>query len=83
MRTFQVDEIEISDFNKILLIEKAVNDNNYSEQELFQLYKRFQFNINQLLNAEDAYKTLTNVEARALIFQKIYRTRDRSHYILW
>ncbi len=68
---YKVDEIEISDFNKILLIEKAVNDNNYSEQELFQLYKRFQFNINQLLNAEDAYKTLTNVEARALIFQKI------------
>jgi hypothetical protein len=32
---------------------------------------RFQFNINQLLNAKESHKSLSNIEARALIYQKI------------
>ena len=35
------------------------------------MYKKFQFNINQLLNIEQSYKSLSNIEARALIYQKI------------
>ena len=61
---------------KISLIEKATNDKNYSEDDLFSLYKRFQFNINQLLNASDSYKSLSSVEARALIYQKILLESD-------
>jgi len=68
---YKINEIEITEINKILLIEKATNDKNYPEKDLFEIYKRFKFNINQLLNAEDAYKTLTGVEARALIYQRI------------
>tara|TARA_B100001059_G_C17791483_1_gene560426 strand:- start:16 stop:1791 length:1776 start_codon:yes stop_codon:yes gene_type:complete len=69
LNTFQ--EIEISELEKISMIEKAVHNKNYPEKDLLQLYKRFQFNINQLLNAEKTYKSLTNIEARALIYQKI------------
>ena len=64
-------EIEITDLDKISLVEKAVNNKNYPEKDLFNLYKRFQFNINQLLNAEIIYKSLGNIEGRALIYQKI------------
>ena len=64
-------EIEISDFKKISLIEKAVNNKSYPEKDLLNLYKRFQFNINQLLNAENYHKSLTNIEGRALIYQKV------------
>ena len=64
-------EIEVTELEKISLIEKAVNNKNYPEKDLFDLYKRFQFNINQLLNAESFYKSLTNIEGRALIYQKI------------
>tara|TARA_Y200000002_G_scaffold352175_1_gene330713 strand:+ start:1480 stop:3252 length:1773 start_codon:yes stop_codon:yes gene_type:complete len=64
-------EIEITDLEKISLIERAVNNRNYPERDLFDLYKRFQFNINQLLNVEIFYKSLTNIEGRALIYQKI------------
>ena len=35
------------------------------------MYKRFQFNINQLLNASESYKNLSNIEARALIYQRV------------
>ena len=64
-------EIEISELDKISTIELAVHNKNYPEKDLFELYKRFQFNINQLLNPEANYKSLPKIEARALIYQKI------------
>ena len=64
-------EIDISEIEKISTIEKAVHEKNYPEKDLFNLYKRFQFNFNQILNAKDAFKTLPNIEGRALIYQKI------------
>ena len=45
-------EIDISELDKISTIEKAVHNKNYPEKDLFEIYKRFQFNINQLLNAK-------------------------------
>ena len=64
-------EIDSSEIEKIVVLEKAVNDKNYSEKDLLELYKRFQFNINQLLNAQNTFKSLSNIESRALIYQKI------------
>ena len=64
-------QIDVSEIEKIGTIEKAVNDKNYPEKELFNLYKRFQFNFNQLLNAQNEYKKLSKIEGRALIYQKI------------
>ncbi len=68
---YNIQEIEITELNKIATIEKAVHDKNYPEKDLFEIYKRFQFNINQLLNADGSYKNLSNIEARALIYQRI------------
>ncbi len=64
-------EFDITEIDKISNIEKAVHNKNYSEKELFKIYMKFQFNINQLLNAKESYKSLSNIEARALIYQKI------------
>jgi len=64
-------EIDISELDKISTLEKATHDKNYSETELFELYKRFQFNLNQLLNVRDFTQSLSNIEARALVYQKI------------
>ena len=64
-------EIDISELEKISTIENATHNKNYSEKDLFEIYKRFQFNINQLLNAEVSYKSLSGIEARALVYQKI------------
>ena len=68
---YKIDEIEVNDFEKISLIEKATHNKNYPEKDLFELYKKFQFNINQLLNANEFFKSLNKIEARALIYQKI------------
>ena len=69
LNSFQ--EIDISDQVKISTIEKAVHKKNYSENELFEIYKRFQFNINQLLNVKQSYKLLNGIESRALLYQGI------------
>ena len=67
---YNVAEIDIIEEDKISLLEQATNDKNYLEQDLFLLYKKFQFNINQLLNATESYKSLSDIEARALIYQR-------------
>ena len=64
-------EIEITELDKISNIERAVHNKNYSENELFKIYMRFQFSINQLLTAKESHKSLSNIEARALLYQKI------------
>ena len=66
-----LNQIKISELDKISTLEKATHNKNYPEKDLFEIYKRFQFNINQLLNAEQSYKSLSNIEARALIYQRI------------
>ena len=73
---YNIEEIDINELDKISLIEKATHDQNYSEEDLFSLYKRFQFNINQLLNASESYKSLSNIEARALVYQRILLESD-------
>tara|TARA_A100001011_G_C14299763_1_gene840208 strand:- start:1252 stop:3024 length:1773 start_codon:yes stop_codon:yes gene_type:complete len=73
---YEVEKIDILELDKILLIEKATHDKNYSEKDLFSLYKRFQFNINQLLNASKTYKSLSSVEGRALVYQRILLESD-------
>ena len=74
LNSFQ--EIDISEIDKIATIEKAVHDKNYPEKDLFELYKRFQFNINQLIDAKESYKSLSNIEGRALIYQKFLLESD-------
>tara|TARA_B100000902_G_scaffold106588_1_gene108443 strand:+ start:563 stop:2335 length:1773 start_codon:yes stop_codon:yes gene_type:complete len=73
---YKVQDIEVSEFDKILTIEKAVHNKNYPEKDLFEIYKRFQFNINQLLNAENSHKSLSKIEARSLVYQKILLESD-------
>ena len=68
---YNIKTIELTDLDKIATIEKATHEKNYEEKELYNLYKRFQFNINQLLNIKEASKSLPTIEARALIYQGI------------
>jgi len=65
------NKVDLLDLEKISTIEKATHNKNYPEKDLFEIYKKFQFNINQLLNVENSYKSLSKIEGRALIYQKI------------
>ena len=69
-------DIELTDTEKVSSIERATHEKNYNEKELFELYKRFQFNINQLLNIKESTKVLSNIETRALIYQGVLITTE-------
>ena len=71
-----IKDIELTNIDKIISIEKATHEGNYPEKDLLELYKRFQFNINQLLNIKESTKVLSVVEARALIYQGILITTE-------
>jgi len=73
---YSIKDIEITDIEKISTIEKAVHDKNYSEKDLFEFYKRFQFSINQLLNIKESYKSVSTIEARALVYQRVLLTEE-------
>ncbi|MFL2884605.1 MAG: hypothetical protein ACJZ4Y_05325 [Candidatus Pelagibacter sp.] len=73
---FNIKDLEITDIDKISTIEKAVHNKNYSENDLFEFYKKFQFNITQLLNAKDVYKSLPTIEGRALLYQRTLLTEE-------
>ena len=77
-----IKDIELTDLDKINRIEKATHEKHYSEKELFELYKRFQFNINQLLNIKESTKVLSSIESRALIYQGILITNEIENKLL-
>ena len=76
-----IDIIDLEDTDKIFTIEKATHDKNYKESELFALYERFMFNINQLLTVRETYKLLSNSASRALLYQGILLTKEPSEKI--
>ena len=73
---FNLQDIEITDVDKISTIEKATHDKNYSEEDLFEFYKRFQFSLNQLLNTKESHKSLSSIEGRALVYQRVLLTEE-------
>jgi len=77
-----IKDIELTDLDKISNFEKATHEKHYEEKELLELYKRFQFNINQLLNIKESTKLLSAIESRALIYQGILITSEIENKLL-
>ena len=71
------EKIDITEIKKISTLEKATHNKNYPEKDLLNIYKRFQFNINQLLNLDASINSLTSIEGRALVYQKILLESDK------
>ena len=71
-----VDLVDLEDREKLSTIEMATHERNYKEEELFSLYERFQFSINQLLTVEDSSKLLPDSESRALVYQGVLITEN-------
>ena len=72
----KVYDIDLEDEKKIQTIEKATHEKNYTEADLLDLYKRFDFSLDSLLNVKNFYKTLPNHKARALLYQRLLLTYD-------
>jgi hypothetical protein len=73
---YKIQDVEITDIDRISAIEKATHNKIYPEEELFEFYKGFQFNISQLLNTKESYKSLSSVEGKALVYQRLLLTEE-------
>ena len=51
--------------------EIAANEGTFDQDKIFEFYKAVPFHVNQLINADTAYKSLNGYESRSLIYQKI------------
>lgn len=64
----QVDNIE--DLTEIEKIEIAAAEEKISDDKVFEIYKKINFNFNEILNADILHQNLEPIKSRALIFQK-------------
>ena len=72
----QTNLIDLEDDEKIRTIEKATHERNYEEKDLMNLYKRFNFTLEQLLSVDKIFKILPKHKARALLYQRLLLTYD-------
>ena len=69
-----LNELNLSDIDQVKFLEKATSEDIFDEKDLLRIYKKFQFNIDDLLNFEDSIKILPDYEARALMYQRFLLT---------
>ncbi len=62
---------DLENENIISTYEKAASQNSFEKKDIFEIYLKMNFSFNQLVNAEEVYKTLPKYKARALIYQSI------------
>ena len=61
---------DVSDKEKIKELELAANQDQIDKNIIFGIYKQIPFSLNTLINAQDLYQTLDEIDAKALIYQK-------------
>ncbi len=66
---FKINHLENRE--QIKELENAANNNLLSKLYIFEIYKNIKFNFNDFLNADEIYRTLDPINARALIYQKV------------
>ncbi len=69
-----LNNFNLSDIDQVKFLEKATSEGIFEERDLLNLYKKFQFEIDDLINYEKAYKNLPDYERRALLYQRYLLT---------
>ena len=65
-----LNDFNLSDIDQVKFVEKATSEGIFEERDLLNLYKKFQFEIDDLINYEKAFKNLPDYEGRALLYQR-------------
>ena len=77
-----LNDLDLSEVDQVKFLEKATNEGIFEEKDLLKLYKKFQFDINQLINFEETIKTLPDYEGRALLYQRFLLADDLDNKFL-
>ncbi len=77
-----LNDFNLSDIDQIKFVEKATSEGIFEERDLLNLYKKFQFEIDDLINYEKAFKNLPDYEGRALLYQRFLLTNNIENKLL-
>ncbi len=69
-----LNDFDLSDIEQVKFLEKATSEGIFEERDLLNLYKKFQFEIDDLINYEKVYEDLPDYEGRALLYQRFLLT---------
>ena len=67
---------DATDKERLKELEVAANQGQINNDIIFKIYKQVPFDLNQLINAKNIYQTLTESDARPLIYQKFLLSED-------
>ena len=65
-----LNDFDLSDIDQVKFLEKATSEGIFDERDLLSLYKKFKFEIDDLINYEEKVKNLPDYEGRALMYQR-------------
>jgi hypothetical protein len=72
---------DASDKERLKELEAAANQDQIDKGTIFKIYQQVPFSLNELINAKNMYQTLTESEARPLIYQKYLLSEDNDSKI--
>ena len=67
---------DATDKERLKELEVAANQGQINNDIIFKIYQQVPFDLNQLINAKNIYQTLTESDARPLIYQKFLLSED-------
>ena len=68
-----------SDKERLKELEIAANQGQVNPDTIFKIYQQIDFNLNELINAQNIYQTLNESDSRSLIYQKVFIIREQRH----
>ena len=72
---------DASDKTRLKELELAANEDQIDKDTIFKIYEQIPFNLKQLVNAKNIYQTLSESDARPLIYQKYLLSEDNDSKI--
>ena len=72
---------DTNDKGRLKELEAAANEGQIDKETIFAIYKQVPFNLNELINAKNISQTLTESDARPLIYQKYLLSEDNDKKI--
>ena len=76
------NDFNFSNVDQVKFLEKATSEGIFEEEDLLRLYKKFQFEIDDLINYEEVLKNIPDYEGRALMYQRFLLTDNLENKLL-
>ena len=67
---------DAADKERLKELELAANQGQIDKDTIFKIYQQIPFSLNELINAKNIYPTLSETDARSLIYQKYLLSED-------